>query len=358
MKVAFVSPLPLCLASGGLELQVLRTARALARLGVDVEFLDPWKPAFDADLLHCFGSEYQLGELVERASAQGIPIVISAVFLPRAPRPFYQLWRNADCLVPVKTTFGLRRRILHRASRIIALSQSEARDLVELYGVRPSSIDIVPNGIDASLGEARPDTFRERFGVSEFALCVARVERRKNQLRLIQALHQCGVCLVLIGQGRADEADYVRQVEEEVKKSRNILWVRGLPPDSDLLKSAYAAARVHVLPSLSEGQPLVFLEAAAARANLVMSNLPYLRELFGDSAWYCNPRSLKSIRDAVLAAWHASRGARYAQRPSWLFSWDDIARRLAGIYEAVLSGHRPAGRIIGAIPPHTAQEER
>jgi glycosyltransferase involved in cell wall biosynthesis len=355
MKVAFASQLPLCLASGGLELQVLRTARALQRLGVETEFLDPWKPTFDAALMHCFSSEYQLGDLIERATAQGIPVVVTAVFLPRTFRVAYRMWRGVDPLIPAKTTFGLRRRILHHASRVIALSQSEARDLVHIFGIGPSSVEVVPNGVDSSIEGARPDAFRERFGVSDFVLCVASVERRKNQLRLIEALRNSRVPLVLIGQGRADEADYVRRVEEEVKRSEDILWIPGLPPDSELLLSAYAAARVHALPSLSEGQPLALLEAAATGANIVMSDLPYLRELFGDYAWYCNPRSPVSIREAVMAAWHAPRGVRYTRRPPWLLSWDDVARRLVGIYEAVLSERRVDGRIPGVAAPLIAR---
>lgn len=343
MKVAFLSPLPLSLAFGGLEVQILETARALQRLCVQVKFFDPWSPAFDADLLHCFGSEYQLGELVVRAQSKGVPVVVSAVFTPRSPRYTYLAWRSLDSLVPVKTTFGLRRRILRLAHRVIAISHAEARDLTEFFGVPRSRIEVIPNGVRRPSSPVTSDQFVRRFNLEDFVLYVASVERRKNQLRLLRALHGSGVPIVLIGHGRPDESDYVRLVERAVERSRDVLWIPGLPPESDILWSAYMAARVHVVASLSEGQPLASLEAAAAGANLVMSNLPCLRELFGNCAWYCNPLSPRSIRQAVLAAWRAPRGTRYIGSPPPLLSWDEVARRILDVYHAVLAQTRGAG---------------
>jgi glycosyltransferase involved in cell wall biosynthesis len=102
---------------------------------------------------------------------------------------------------------------------------------------------------------------------------------------------------------------------------------KAIHTDSAVLAGVFQAAEAH---------PMASLEAAAAGANLVMSNLPNLRELFGDYAWYCNPRSVGSIRKAVLEAWEAPRGARYVSPPPWLISWEEVARRLVGVYEDVL----------------------
>jgi glycosyltransferase involved in cell wall biosynthesis len=339
VRVAFVSQLPFSLAFGGLEIQVLETAKALRELGVDVELLNPWEPEFTADLLHCFSSEYQLWEIVSRAKGKGIPVVVSAIFGPKAPEAFYRLWRWVDPIVPMQTTFRLRAKILRAAEATIVHSEPEAEDLVRFFGVSRERIHIIPNGVRA-LGEGDPERFANQFGLRRFALCVAGIERRKNQLRLIRAVRGTDIPLVLIGAPRPDEAGYVEAVRRAVRESGQVVWIEGLPPDSLLLASAYRVAHVHVLPSLSEGQGMASLEAAAAGANLVMSNLPYLRELFGDYAWYCNPRSVGSIRKAVLEAWEAPRGARYVSPPPWLISWEEVARRLLAVYEGVLNKTR------------------
>lgn len=357
MKVALIAPLPFSLAFGGLQVQLIRTAEALTSLGIEVELLDPWKPRFDANLLHCFGSEYQMEEVVSRARARGIPIVVSAVFLRRKRALFYRLWRRLDPLLPLKTSFGSRSRILRSASAIIALTPPEAADLVRFFGADRRKIHIVPNGVDERFFTASPVEFRTRYGLGGFILCVGSLEARKNQHRLVRAITGTDLPVVLLGPPSASEPGYAKQVAAAMRRDHGMLWIEGVPHDSSLLPSAYAAAAVMVLPSLIEVQPLAVLEAAAAGANLVISDLPYLRDAFGDYAWYCDPRSTRSIRQAVLAAHRASRGARYASRPAWLVPWSEVSRRLREIYHAVLTQEsagskdaRPAGHTPGAIP--------
>ena len=145
------------------------------------------------------------------------------------------------------------------------------------------------------------------------------------------------VPLVLIGRAAAGAAGYGRAVVQSVDRTPGMLYLDGLPYESPLLPSAYAVARVHVLPSLAETQPLTVLEAAAAGANLVVADLPDLRASFGEYAWYCDPYSVQSIRDAVLAAYRAPRGSRYTVCPPWLVSWREVAERLRAVYQDVLS---------------------
>jgi glycosyltransferase involved in cell wall biosynthesis len=345
VKVAFAAPLPFSLAFGGLEIQVLRTAEALRAQGIVVDLLDPWKMEFDADLLHCFGSEYQLGELVTRAKRRGIPVVVSAVFMLRRPALFYRLWRYIDRFVPMKTSYGVRGEIVRGADAVIVLTAREAAALELFWGVRRAKLYVIPNGVEERFFAASPTEFETAYGLRKFVLCVASIEPRKNQWRLLRALERVDLPVVLIGAERAGDDRYVREVERLVARRKATLWIRGLPHDSPLLASAYAAAVVHVLPSLAEVQPLAALEAAAAGANVVMSDLPCHRDTFGVNAWYCDPRSEESIRRAVLAAYRAPRGARRAGHP-WVLSWNEVAMRLIDVYRGVLA----TGSVAGAKP--------
>ncbi len=339
MKVVFISQLPFSLAFGGLEIQVLETAKALQKLGVEVELLNPWKQEFDAELLHCFSSEYQLWEVVKRAKGKGIPVVVSGIFAPKAESSLYRLWRIIDPMIPVQTSFRMRKNILKAADAIITHSKREAYDLASFFGIPINRFNVIPNGV-RDFQQVDPKNFGKKYGLEKFALCVASIEKRKNQLRLIKALEKTEIPLVLIGPARPDESSYVEAVREQIRRAGNVMWIGRLAPDSTELAEAYAGAHVHVLPSLSEGQGLASLEAANAGANIVMSGLPYLKELFGEYAWYCNPQSERSIRRAVLEAWSVPRGIRYKTRPPWLLTWEEVARRLIGVYEKVLSLRR------------------
>jgi glycosyltransferase involved in cell wall biosynthesis len=343
VRIAVVSQVPLALDAGGLEVQVLATAEALRAAGVQVELFDPWKRAFDADLLHCFGSDYQLGEVVTRAQARGIPVVVSSVFAPHRPAAFYAAWRRLDRLVPMKTSYGVRTGILRAADAVVALTALEARQVSRFFGIDPRKIHVVPNGVEARFFESDGEAFAAAHGVRDFTLLVAAVEPLKNQVRLVEAVGGTGIPLVLVGAPRAQEHAYAEALAGAIRGRSDVLWIKGLPHDSPLLAPAYAAARVHALPSVVEVQPLSALEAAAAGANLVLSDLAPLRQTFAEHAWFCDPRSPASIREAVLQAHRAERGARYRGRPDWLLAWSDVAARLVGVYEAVLSRRAARG---------------
>jgi hypothetical protein len=339
VKVALAAPLPLALALRGLEQQLLHSGAALRALGVEVEPLDPWRPGFDADLLHCFGSEYQLAELVAQAGARGVPVVVSSVFAPRRARAWYALWRALDRALPLETSFGLRRGVLRQARAVVALTEVERDDVVRIFGVPRARVHVIGNGVEERFARATPEAFSSLHGGAGGVLCPAALGRRKNQLRLVEALADSGLELVLVGAPDAREPEYAARLREAAARSPRLRLVEDCASDSPVLASAFAAAHVVALPSLVEVQPLSALQALASGANLVLSGLPGLRASFGGAAWYCDPRRPASIRRAVLAAARAPRGARAAAAPPGLLrSWHEVALELRKLYEAVLAG--------------------
>lgn len=94
----------------------------------------------------------------------------------------------------------LRARLIRLAKLLLPNSQAEAAQIQQIFRVPSSRIEIVPNGFEARFAEADPNLFRQHFGINEpFVLCVGRIERRKNQHRLIQALKPTRLPLIFIG---------------------------------------------------------------------------------------------------------------------------------------------------------------
>ena len=335
MKVAIAAPLPLAMAFGGLEVQTLRTADALRAQGIEVEFLDPWKRTFDADLLHCFGSEYQLHELVMYAAARGIPVVVTAVFLARRSAYWYPPWRWIDPLIPLQTSFRLRGQILRTARAVVALTESEALDLRRYFGVRRNTVHVIGNGVDDRFRAATSDEFREHHGLDDFALSVGTLAPRKNQLRLVQALAGTDLTLVLIGAPDMRAPEYAKEVRKAARSAPNVHLLPAIPHESSLLVSAFAAAQCFVLASLAEAQPLSALEATAAGTGMALSNLPTLRATFGKQARYFNPQSSKAIREAVTRVSAEAPGV-HRDAGAAIPSWSEVARRLRKIYDTVV----------------------
>src|SRR5262249_57342813 len=81
-----------------------------------------------------------------------------------------------------------------RCPRLLAVSQSTANDLVELHGLTPDRITVVPlGGGEPPPCPRAPDASQERLvqlGIDRpFALHVGGVEARENQVTPLRATH-------------------------------------------------------------------------------------------------------------------------------------------------------------------------
>ena len=182
------------------------------------------------------------------------------------------------------------------ADRLIFLSEFE-RDYLTSIGARVDHGVVIRNGVDVEqMASADPELFRRRFNLDRYALCVGRLEYRKNQALAAMAMRDADVPLVLVG--AAGDAGYV----EHIRKLGGDMRLLARIDDRRLLASAYAGADAFVLPSWTEGAPLAAMEAGVAGAPLVLSGMSSEREYFGRDACYVHPADVDGIRDAVLDA--------------------------------------------------------
>jgi glycosyltransferase involved in cell wall biosynthesis len=172
--------------------------------------------------------------------------------------------------------------------------------------------------------------FTHRYGLTDFILCVGSIERRKNQLLLVEAVRDLDRPIVLIGSVYPGDGDYLAMCR--LRGGDALTYIDGLP--HELVASAYKAAAVHVLPSFAEGSALSTMEAAAAGCEIVTSNRGSEFEYYGDLACTCDPLSPSSIRTAVEHALLQPRGEQLAARMR-AFSWERTA-------EATLCAYRHA----------------
>ncbi|OIQ60436.1 glycosyltransferase family 4 protein [Neomoorella thermoacetica] len=340
MKVAFYQFFPPTLwTPGGGETQLVKTKEALERLGVEVTLFNPWSRSKDFDILHVFGSSHELSSFVRAAKGLGLPVVVSIIAFSAKPSWQWWLWRRIDRFIPIPTTYRLRQEIYTNADRLIVASRSEAEQLSHGFRINNKKYRWVPHGIEGErFIKAEPKLFIERYGLQDFVLQVSRINRHKGQARLIRALEGTGIKLVFIGPldpiDQQGTQEFLNLVE---KHSGWVHYLGTLKYDDQLLPSAYAACRVHVLPSTSESLGLVTLESTAAGAAAVSGNYPTLYEYLGERVYYCEPASIASIRASVLQAYEEGikPGAREYVVDN--FSWDRTAERLLEVYQEVLA---------------------
>ena len=233
-----------------------------------------------------------------------------------------------------------------RATRVIAVSQSTADDLIHQLHVPSEHIDVVPNGVGTPPDvEPLPETdlrARHGLGARPFILCTSAKRPHKNLPRLLDAVAAIPAdrrpIAVLTGYPTQHEAELREQVRRlGIGDDVRILgWV-----EQAELESLYRAATGLVFPSLYEGFGLPVLEAMARGLPVACSNRSSLPEVAGDAAILFDPEDTAAIAAAIERLLAdpaererlAARGRDQAARFSWLAS----ARGTLATYERALS---------------------
>ena len=155
-----------------------------------------------------------------------------------------------------------------------------------------------PVDVDRFKNQNSSVSFKEFHRLSDYILCVGRIEPRKNQLLLAVAAHELNVPLVLIG--HVGDPHYLEQTLRW--GGEKLLHLDRLEPDDPLFLSSFLQASCFALPSFSEGAPLAALEAAACKCSMVLSDRSGEQEYFGNFAHYCDPSSIDSIKNCLTLA--------------------------------------------------------
>ncbi len=268
--------------------------------------------------------------------------------------------RNASSLRR-SVYFYLTRRALHRAARVIAVSQFTRNELEKLLAIPDSRIEVVYNAIDERFlhghaSDADRELIAQRYLVNyPFILYAGAIRPHKNVVRIIEAFSALkselqkeqqypDLKLIIIG----DDLSSHPRLRRTVVRSgvQNDVRFLGFVP-IEVLRIFYDAAKIFVFPSLYEGFGLPPLEAMAHGTPVVASNTSSLPEVVGNAALLVNPENVFEIRrglqrallDTALRAQMKQRGYDQAQR----FSWTNSVSRILEIYREVADGRVSRG---------------
>jgi hypothetical protein len=341
----------------GDHVQLAQTKRHLEAMGLTIEVSIEREPDLaDYDLVHAFnlGHPEELQWMCLNAVQQGKPIALSTIY---ADLGEFKEWGQVSSWElpppdkglpqprPAPSPDAIERRRLARleqqrqaivdwATVYLPNGQGEADQVHQNFGLDYSRTVIVPNGVMERFFEARPEPFVEKYGLRDFVLCAARVEERKNQLSLVAALRGTGIPLVIIGQPFTEEyRELCRRYADD-----NVVFLDAFEQQD--LASAYAAAKVHALVSWYETPGISTLEAAAAGCKVVSTDRGTAREYLGELGWYCDPKDIASIREAVLQAYQAPRSPQLKEHIRANFTWRHAAEQTLAGYQLALSLHQ------------------
>jgi len=267
-------------------------------------------------------------------SGQRLIVTVHDLAFDILPGAFPPRWR-------VVYRLGLRAAV-RRADAIVTPSRNTAEDVLSRTGVDPRKLHVVPLAASLPTGTLPSDEVLARLKIrGPYILFVGTLEPRKNLVRLVRAYRRIAAegfphSLVLVGPLGWHHDALMRELA--LQGPGEIVMTGEISPDE--LDAVYRAADAFAYPSLYEGFGLPVLEALVRGIPTVASNTSAVPEVSGDAAIGVDPRSVRSIAQALsslvsdvgLADRMAARARAQAER----FSWDETARLTLQVYEHVL----------------------
>ncbi len=234
--------------------------------------------------------------------------------------------------------------------RLIVVSAEEHSHALEL-GIPPAKLSLIPNGVSLDqphLSMSERDALRSKWGLRDAEVCIGFVGRFANQkspqtlLEAFATLLQrtaVPVRLVMVGEGPLESS--LRQLAAELDIAERITWLGAC--DARPLMEAFDML---ALTSVSEGHPLVVLEAMARGLPIVATRVGGISETVqhGVNGFIAPVRGVQEIATALETLVDNPVLRRQMGQASLTisrnFSVDRMVDQTAALYEQVISGRQ------------------
>lgn len=238
-----------------------------------------------------------------------------------------------------------------RADKVIAISESTKRDVMEIYGVKEERVEVIyqpvqeyyytplpSDDVNKMVKEALP------YLPEEFILYVGSINKRKNLMSVVKALAMIPKeerpFLLVIGNGH----EYRREVEDFISKNsdlQNSIAIETGIHNNQLLQALYTKAIAFVYPSFYEGFGLPVVEAALQKTPVITSTVSSLPEAAGPDACLIDPHAADAAEqiahhirnlcgDNTLASTIGEKMQRYALDN---FTPEKLIRQVHALYQ-------------------------
>ena len=201
-----------------------------------------------------------------------------------------------------------------------------------------ANIVVIPNGVDISAFKLDRHACRYNLNIPEsqvVILFVGRLVKIKGIEHLLNAmpkvLGERNARLLLVGEDLG-ESRRLSELAHRLRIHNNVTFVGRVDPAK--VPGYMLASDILVMPSLSEGFPLVILQAMAAGLPIVASNVTGIPEILrdGENGYLVRPGDSEDISDKILLLVRSPETRRSMQatniKTAETYSWEKVAATL------------------------------
>lgn len=228
-----------------------------------------------------------------------------------------------------------------RAAAVIALT----REIAESMSGLNKNIFVIPNGVD--INRYRP---KQKNKTSNKLLFVGRVTPQKGLEYLINAMMlvkreiedvELNIVGPVVDQFWRRDGRYYHLLLNLVKKFNLGSSVSFTGPVSEEEKiKYYQNSDLFILPSLREGLALVLLEAIACGLPVISTDVSGSKDIVTKNGIIVPKKDPKALAEAIIYVMRDKKKlknmSRISRRRATDFSWDNVAKKLAAVYEFTL----------------------
>lgn len=373
MKVLMLARSDIFSVPGGDTVQIENTAKELKKLGIEVDVATDLKVEIkNYDLVHVFQLDWipETYFYVKEAKECGKPIILSPIHHAEKEvkkfddiytfglrhlvgllvkkqeyrdilKNIYRSFHNRSKLIPTLkgAVFGYRKsqkEALLLSDVVLVQTNCEARDLKNTYGV-DFKWEKVVNGVSEQFLSSQ--NYQNKLVFKDYIICVGRIEARKNQLNIIEAVKLLrqekefeDTKLVFLGRRSEHHKSYIAKFDCALGENS---WIfhPGFIPQEDI-PSYYHFAKVGISASWFETTGLTSLEALFCGTNVVASG-ERAKELLDDLAVYCDPCNVNSIAKSLREAYRRPV-TKVPESFRKEYTWENAAKQTLEVYERVL----------------------
>lgn len=213
-----------------------------------------------------------------------------------------------------------------RSSRhIFTVSNFSKKEIIKYYGIQENKISVIYNAVSFLFKPIEDSRLKKEI----YLLAVSSLNYRKNFIVVLKAFEKIqqrnpNINLFIVGDLNCSNFHGIDI--SKYKKNPNVKFL-GRVSDEELVRY-YSNARGFVYPSIYEGFGIPPLEAQSCECPVLVSDIPPLREVIGDSGIYCNPYSVEDVCEGMELLLTSSDLKAKGKENVKRFSWEKSAKKI------------------------------